>query len=59
MSNNNEKLQEFIDGMMKSMGFDYPEELVAEYRKKRIVVADKKGNIVEVLREGQSDNGKE
>ena len=51
----NKKLQQFIEGMIKSIGFDYPEELVVEYRKKGIVIVDDKDNVVEVLRETQED----
>lgn len=55
MSDRNEKLERFIDGMMKDFGFDYPVELVAEYRKKKIVVVDENRNVVEVLRDSNYD----
>lgn len=45
--------------MMKELGFDFPEEVIQEYRKKKIVVVDDDtGEAKEVLREA-SDDAKE
>lgn len=42
--------------MMKEFGFDFPEELLKENRKRRIIVVDDDtGEVVEVLREASDD----
>lgn len=51
----NRKLQELIDQMMKEFGFDFPEELRKEFRKKRIIVVDDEtGEVEEILNEGDN-----
>ena len=52
----NEKMQNLIDSMMKEFGFDFPEDVVKENRKRRIIVIDDDtGEVVEVLRETSDD----
>ena len=48
------KLDAFIDQLVNEAGFDCPEEMIEEWRKKRIVVTDDDGNVIKVLREGES-----
>lgn len=55
MNKKNDKLQQFVAEMMNEFGFNYPVELVAEYRKKKIVVVDENRNVVEVLRDSNYD----
>lgn len=51
-----EKVQRLIDSMMKEFGFDFPEELIKENRKRRIIVVDDDtGEVVEVSREASED----
>ena len=53
------KLQELIDSMMKELGFDFPEEVIQEYRRKKIVVVnDDTGEVEEVLKEVSDDADK-
>lgn len=41
--------------MMKEFGFDFPEELRKEFRKKRIIVVDDEtGEVEEILNEGDN-----
>lgn len=55
-----DKLQKLIDSMMKEFGFDFPEELIKENRKRRIIVVDDDtGEVVEVLREASDDTKEE
>ena len=51
-----EKVQKLIDSMMKEFGFDFPEDIVRENRKRKIIVVDDDtGEVVEVLREASND----
>lgn len=55
MNKKNDKLQQFVAEMMNEFGFNYPVELVAEYRKKKIVVVDENRKVIEVLRDSNYD----
>ena len=55
MNKKNDKLQQFVTEMMNEFGFNYPVELVVEYRKKKIVVVDENRKVIEVLRDSNYD----